>query len=244
MSSASKISPLTFLALLVLALPRAAHAQQSDVKDLPLIEARAKTPSRTIAVFLSGDGGWASIDKAISSALRKHGVSVVGINSLKYFWRTRTPEGGAADLARVMRHYRAAWNADTVIVIGFSRGASVMPFLVNRLPDDERSHVGLMALVGAEHTAGFKYHLLDIFGAGSSKGEPPALPEIQKLAGVRVICFYGEKEDDTLCPELKEPHVVVRLGGGHHFDGNYGAIGERIYQQMVEIARRPPPVNP
>ena len=66
-------------------------AQEADVKDLPLIEVVAKEPSHTMAVFLSGDGGWAAIDKAIAGALQKHGVSIVGINSLKYFWRTRTP---------------------------------------------------------------------------------------------------------------------------------------------------------
>ncbi len=216
-----------------------ALAQQTDVKDLPLIEVVAKDPSHTIAVFLSGDGGWAAIDKAIAGALQKHGVSVVGINSLKYFWRTRTPEGGATDLARITKFYRAKWNADTVIVIGFSRGAGVMPFMLNRLPDDEHGFVKLMALVGAEHTAGFKFHPLDLLGLGSNKGEPPVMPEIEKISGLPIICFYGEKEDDTLCPELKEPHIAVKLPGGHHMDGNYGAIGDRIFAVIDSIGRKP-----
>ena len=211
--------------------------QQTDVKDLPLIEVVAPKPSHTIAVFLSGDGGWAAIDKAIAGALQKNGVSVVGINSLKYFWRTRTPDGAAADLARVIRYYRAAWYADTVIVIGFSRGASVMPFMLNRLPEAERQGVKLMALVGAERTAGFKFHALDLINLGSTKGEPPVMPEIEKLTGVPVICFYGEKEDDTLCPDLKPPHIAVKLPGGHHMDGNYAAIGDRIYEQLAQLKK-------
>jgi type IV secretory pathway VirJ component len=215
----------------------AQKAPKSDVADLPLIEVVAKQPSHTIAVFLSGDGGWAAIDKSIAGSLQKHGVSVVGINSLKYFWRTRTPDGTAADLARVIKHYRAAWNSDTVIAIGFSRGAGVMPFALNRLTDDQRSAVKLLVLVGAEHTAGFKFHPLDLFGMGSNKGEPPVMPEVDKLSGVPVICFYGEKESDTLCPELKDPHTAVKLTGGHHMDGNYAVIGDRIFQQL---ARRTP----
>jgi type IV secretory pathway VirJ component len=218
---------------------RSASAQQSDVKDLPLIEVVAKQPSRTIAVFLSGDGGWAAIDKAIARALQKHGVNVVGINSLKYFWRTRTPEGGAADLARITKFYRAKWKADTVIVIGFSRGAGVMPFMLNRLPADEHRFVKLMALVGAEHTAGFKFHPLDLFGLGSNKGEPPVMPEIEKISTLPIICFYGEKEDDTLCPELKPPNIAVKSAGGHHMDGNYGAIGDRIFAVADSIGRTP-----
>ena len=209
-----------------------AQKEKSDVADLPLIEIVAPHASRTIAVFLSGDGGWAAIDKAIAGALKKRGVSVVGINSLKYFWRTRTPDGVAADVSRVIAHYRKAWRADTVIAIGFSRGAGVLPFVVNRLAADSRGSVALVALVGAERTAGFKFHPLDLLGMGSNKGEPPVLPEIEKLNGVPIICFYGEKEDDTLCPELKEPHVSVKLPGGHHMDGNYAAIGDRILDQL------------
>jgi type IV secretory pathway VirJ component len=215
------------------------RAQQPDLKDLPLIEVVAKEPSHTIAVFLSGDGGWAAIDKAIAGALQKHGVSVVGINSLKYFWRTRTPDGGAADLARITKHYREQWKADTVIVIGFSRGAGVMPFMLNRLPDDERAYVKLMALVGAEHTAGFKFHPLDLIGLGSTKGDPPVMPEIEKISTVPIICFYGEKEDDTLCPELKEPNIAVKAPGGHHMDGNYAGIGDRIFLVADSLGRKP-----
>ena len=64
---------------------------------------------------------------------------------------------------------------------------------------------------------------------------PPAGPEMEKLTGVHAICFYGEKEEDTLCPELKPPHLAIKLGGGHHFDGNYAAIGERIWDEISSI---------
>ena len=135
----------------------------------------------------------------------------------------------------MIKHYRAAWYADTVIAIGFSRGAGVMPFALNRLADDQRSAVKLLALVGAEHTAGFKFHPMDLFGMGSTKGEPPVMPEVEHLRGVPVICFYGEKESDTLCPELKSPNVAVKLPGGHHMDGNYAAIGDRIVEQLAGL---------
>jgi type IV secretory pathway VirJ component len=221
--------------LLAAAAPAALRAQAAadDVRDLPIIESVAARPTGTFAVFLSGDGGWAAIDKAVAAALRSHGISVAGINSMKYFWRTRTPDGASADLARVIRHFRTAWHADSVIVIGYSRGAGVAPFMVNRLPDELRSRVRLVALIGAEHTAGFKFHLTDLFTSGPGKGEPPVLPEIERLgAATPVICFYGEDETDTVCPHLAPPHEVVKLGGGHHFDGNYSAIGDRIHQAL------------
>jgi type IV secretory pathway VirJ component len=237
----ARVVPGLVLALVAVA-AGAAHAQAStdDVRDLPIIETVATRPGGTFAVFLSGDGGWAAIDKAVAAALRNHGVSVAGINSMKYFWRTRTPEGASADLARVIRHFNAAWHADSVIVIGYSRGAGVAPFMVNRLPEELRARVRLMALLGAEHTAGFKFHLTDLFSLGSTKGEPPVLPEIERFGtATPLICFYGADETDTICPQLTAPHEVVKLGGGHHFDGNYGAIGDRIYQALTA---RPPSV--
>jgi type IV secretory pathway VirJ component len=42
-------------------------------------------------VLISGDGGWASIDKGIAKALVARGVPVAGLDSLRYFWSERTP---------------------------------------------------------------------------------------------------------------------------------------------------------
>src|SRR5262249_7141840 len=44
-------------------------ARATDVGDLPLVELRATgAPTGTLAVMLSGDGGWASIDRDIGGA--------------------------------------------------------------------------------------------------------------------------------------------------------------------------------
>jgi type IV secretory pathway VirJ component len=54
--------------------------------NLPLIELAAHGPgSDRMAVFWSGDGGWADLDQAICAGLSHRGVPVVGVNSLKYF---------------------------------------------------------------------------------------------------------------------------------------------------------------
>ena len=216
--------------------PVVARQQPAGVKDLPLIEAVAATPTSTFAVFVSGDGGWAAMDRDIAGALQRHGVSVIGINAMKYFWRTRTPDGAATDLARVIRHYLDAWKAERLLVVGYSRGAGVVPFMVNRLPEDLRRRVRMVVLLGAEHSAGFTFHVTDLFGSGSRKSEPPVMPEIERLGATPLACFYGADEDDTLCPELLPPRIVIKLPGGHHFDRNYAGIGERIHQEFQGLA--------
>jgi type IV secretory pathway VirJ component len=92
------------------------------VADLPLVELPAQgTPLGVLAVILSGDGGWANIDRDIGTQLAARGVGVVGFNSLRYFWTRRTPEGAAEDLARILRHYVAAWHPRRVLLLGYSR---------------------------------------------------------------------------------------------------------------------------
>ena len=64
-----------------------------SVADLPLVEVPAKGQGgKTLAVIISGDGGWAGIDKDVAGALAAKGIPVVGWNSLQYFWTARKPD--------------------------------------------------------------------------------------------------------------------------------------------------------
>jgi len=56
------------------------------------------TGRREFAIILSGDGGWVSIDRDLSTAFAQRGIPVVGWDSLKYFWTARTPMKAAAIL--------------------------------------------------------------------------------------------------------------------------------------------------
>jgi type IV secretory pathway VirJ component len=220
--------------------PEAIHPSQAEaVKDLPLVEVPATGPSGdTLAVILSGDGGWASIDRELGNTLASQGVSVVGLNSLKYFWTRRTPEEAAKDLERILRHYLAAWKKDKALLIGYSLGADVLPFMVNRLSLDILARVHLVALLGPGHAVDFEFHLLDWLEGSPEKTARPVLPEVEKLRGTKLFCFYGEEERDTLCKDLAPSlATVVRLKGGHHFDGNYEAIAETILREASAVLK-------
>ena len=79
-----------------------------DVSALPLHTVAAKTsPALALAVMLTGDGGWARLDRRIADDLAAHGVSVVGLDSRAYLMQERTPDEAAADIARVIRRYVA-----------------------------------------------------------------------------------------------------------------------------------------
>lgn len=200
-----------------------------DVGDLPLVELRAAHPSDMLAVVLSGDGGWRDLDKTIAEKLHADGVNVVGWDSLHYFWRARTPERAATDLARVLRVYTRRWHATHVALIGYSFGADVLPFMVNRLPSRERRMISLISLLGFEKAADFEIRLGGWFGLPPSSHALPEKPELATIPGRLVQCFYGAEETDTFCPALADTGVtLIRTQGGHHFGGHYDALEQRI----------------
>lgn len=205
-----------------------------EVKDLPLIEVPAAgNKSDLLAVILSGDGGWASLDRQIGKYLASRGVAVIGFNSLQYFWTKRTPDLAAKDLERVLRHYLAAWKKDKAILIGYSLGSDVLPFMADRLPPSLLQQVQSISLVGPGEMAEFEFHLTDWLGTETKNGARPVLPEVEKLKGKKLLCFFGEEESDSLCRKLNTSvAMVIPLGGGHHFGGNYQAIAERILKEV------------
>jgi len=87
-----------------------------------------------LAVFVSGDGGWRAIDRGIAEQLHARGFGIVGLVSSRFFARARTGDESACALQRIMEHYSIEWRTSRVIVIGYSLGAGLLPFMVNRLP--------------------------------------------------------------------------------------------------------------
>ena len=216
----------------------------ADIGDLPVTEVRAEGTANSdeMALMLTGDGGWAGLDQELAAQLAASGVPTVGLNSLKYFWTERSPAETAKDVARLMSHYLTAWNKQRVLLVGYSFGADVLPFVVNRLPPELRARVATVSLLGVDSNASFEIRIAGWVGADDSG--PPTKPEVAALGGVPVLCIYGEGESDSICPGLpKSPEhpkiTLAEVGKGHHFSGEYSTLAERI----LAFARTPQPAT-
>ena len=184
-------------------------------------------PSDVFAIIMSGDGGWAGLDQDIAAALSARGIPVVGLDSLRYYWTARTPEGVAADTDRMIRYYLPRFAKKRVLLIGYSQGADVLPFAVNRLPQATKAQVALTAILGMSEHALFEFHVSSWISDDNSG--PATLPEVDRISGMPVLCIYGEDEHDSLCPKLDpKKFIVVKVKGGHHFDGNYAGLADDI----------------
>lgn len=203
----------------------------AELKGLPVVEVHTISNADTLAVMISGDGGWAGIDKELAAALSKQGMPVVGLDSLRYFWKKRTPESTAADIDRLMRYYLSAWKKKSVLLIGYSQGADVMPFIVNRLPAATRDRLRMVAFLSLSQTAVFEFHLQNWLGA--PKDAISVAPELLRMKGVRGLCVYGANDTESICPlPAAKSLQAVKLSGGHHFDGNYPKLAALLLSHM------------
>lgn len=235
------MTALVLAALLAGAAPAAAGASAggAPIADLPLVEVPARGEGTLLALLVTGDGGWVAIDEQLAAELSRAGVAVVGLDALRYFWRRRSMDETVRDVARVLDHYRAAWGRSEVILVGYSRGADVVPFLAPRLPERLRGAVRLVAALGPSTFAELEVHVVDLFSsrrrADALATEPAARATV---ALAPFLCVQGADERDSLCPQVADLPRVTRvvLPGGHHFDRDY----PRLARLILDAVARPP----
>lgn len=221
-----------------------------DLAGLPVVEVPAAAGTaatgndsdsgQLFAIFVSGDGGWAGLDQQVAGALAQAGIPVVGVDSLRYFWSERTPQGFATDLDRIYRHYSRLWQRGRVVLIGFSQGADVLPAAYNQLPPPMREQVQTTALLSLGKTADYEFHVSNWISSGDD-GLPIA-PEVAKMPAAQTLCIYGENDTDTLCPDLPNGAAqLIKLPGDHHFKGDYAELAKQILLRIGGGSRDPGP---
>lgn len=204
--------------------------------SLPITVVPAGEPGTELALLITGDGGYVAADRRLAEELSKAGVAVVALNARAYLTRQRTPDQAAADAAELLQQWSGEWKRDRIMLIGYSRGADIMPFIANRLPEDLRAHVELMAILSPASRASFKFHWRDLLFDTARPTDLPVLPEVERLRGMQMLCVYGSKEKQPLCPTLESGLAqVVERDGGHRI----GAGEAPALAQLILKRRKP-----
>lgn len=202
--------------------PEVPGVENGRMRALPLrpVPAPADSAGRAFAVVLTGDGPSGGVGKLVARDLAAAGVPSVVWHSLRYYWTPKTPEQAARDLDAVVRHYAAEWGRERVVLVGYSMGADVLPFLVNRLPAETRARIGGVALLALAHDAVFEFRVEQWWGTSGAQRRATR-PEVERLGDLPVLCVWGRGDDRAACPQFgTAPVRVVELTGGHHFEGD------------------------
>lgn len=234
---------LPFLLALTAAVSPLPQDTVTNVRNLPIVELRAAHSSvNAVVIILSGDGGWADIDQKVGQRLQARGIDVVGMDMRDYLRSDHpTPASMGRDISRIVRRYTALWEKGDVAIVGYSRGSDLAPFAATNLAPDIRPRLTLIAMLTLLERASFTYHFSDLWRTTSGKADVPILPQIEALKGVPMLCIYGKGEKESLCrtapPGLM---TVLERNGAHHFDGNYNALGDIVYEAVVRTTARAP----
>ncbi len=202
-----------------------------DVKDLPITELpQGGESTDMLGILISGDGGWWGLDDTVSKVLAEHGAPVIGMSSHGYFAKPRTPDETAADMYRALRFYMKKWDKQRIVLLGYSLGAEIIPFVATRVPEDLKDKVAMVVMIGPSADTMFEFHLEDWVISPTNRAKFPVQPEIEKINGPKVLCVTSTEDGDCICEKLDPQKVIVlKREGNHHFNDDFKGLADAIW---------------
>jgi type IV secretory pathway VirJ component len=193
--------------------------------DLPITEipSALHAPNEPLLIAISGDGGWKGFIDNLGKDFAQHQIPVVGLDALRYFWSPKTPEQAAVDITRLLQFYLSKWNRSSFVLVGYSFGANVMPFIVNGLPQDLQGKLKMIVLLSPDTHADFEFHVSSWFNKTHSLNYP-LQPELARMKEAPTLVIYGQDEKVKPLGHLTENDIEQVLRPGDHHYG-YDHVG-------------------
>lgn len=200
---------------------------------LVLLPSSQTDDSKPLVFLISGDGGWTSFDHSIAESLAEKGMPVVGLDAQKYFWTVKTPGETALEIEKAVQHYLHQWNKKKFILVGYSFGANVVPFIAGKFPDELKDLLSGIYCLSPEVKADFEIHIIDMLGFGGNEESYKVADQIKKIEQFKVTCIFGEEEDKELPARFKEAGArIITIPGSHHYNNNPAAAAEAILKEV------------
>jgi len=188
-----------------------------------------------LAFLISGDGGWTSFDQNLGEALAEKGISVIGLDAQSYFWDEKNPDITTAEISKAVEHFMQQWNKKTYILVGYSFGASVIPFVTNRLSASLKESLKGEYSLSPDEKADFEIHISDMLSIDNSENNYDVLSEIKKIKSQKPVCIFGqEEEQETTNKFVKTGVKVLVVPGSHHYNNDFKGIAELIVKHTME----------
>jgi type IV secretory pathway VirJ component len=202
-------------------------------KDLPLILIPSSVNENLpLAFFISGDGGWTSFDQAVCEKLAEKGMPVIGLDAQKYFWNQRQPEATSEDMATAIEHYMQQWNKNSAIMIGYSFGACVVPFIAFNFPDSLKENLKGVYCCSPDETGDFEIHISDMLSL-QTKEKYDVVGELERIKSLNPVCIFGNEEDIEIRNHFSMTGIKIEtLPGNHHYNDDYNALSSIIVKDF------------
>ena len=186
-----------------------------------------------LAFFISGDGGWTSFDQSVCEKLAENGIPVVGLDAQKYFWNEKQPKEASDEITTAVEHYMQQWNRKSFVLVGYSFGACVAPFIANNFPVPLREILKGVYCFSPDETCDFEIHISDMLNF-KNQGKYDVLSELEKIRSLNPVCIFGNEEDIELRNHFSDTGARVELlPGNHHYDNDYTAVETVIRKDFL-----------
>jgi type IV secretory pathway VirJ component len=201
-------------------------------QNLTIKEWNASTHNKPFIFYISGDGGFNRFSNELCTSINKEGFDVTGLDSKSYFWSKKTPEQTAEDISDFLSKKIAGRPNQQIVMIGYSFGADVLPFVLNRLPRNIADKVKVSFLMASSGSTDFVIHIADLFGSGKRRGMD-VLTEVNKVSNHKIVILNSSDDQGLDAKKITtKNHITEVLPGGHHFDGDIDEIVKTILKYI------------
>lgn len=173
----------------------------SPLRKLPLILVEpSEIKTDYFVVLYSGDGGWAGFTQGLAAEYKNHGIPVVGLNTLFYFWKPQSPKSAAADLSEIADYFSNQWKLKKFRLVGFSFGAEVLPAIFNQLSRQQKKSVSELVMIAPGKNVKFEFTIKDWL-QNADTGRPIS-DDLREVKNLKLRCIYGEEDRPGVCEKL------------------------------------------
>jgi len=199
--------------------------------SLPLSLYASTDTTKPLIFYISGDGGFNKFSTSFMQSLNKEGYAVIGLDAKDYFWNKKKPQEAATAIEEVLNGSNKEWKKKNIVLIGYSFGADVSPFMLTHFSAALSNRINHLILLSPSAKTDFEIHVLQMLGWGKDAGESvPA--EINKiLKPVTIIVGDDENEFPFDQVTIKNKRII-KMPGGHHYDGDVDALCKQVIQQI------------
>jgi len=212
-------------------------------------------------VFATGDGGWHGPSVALLAHLAEQGYLLAGLSSPEVLNRSQrptrrfSPTQATANLASLfarIRHDLSVDSSASMIVVGFSRGASIVAYTAM----NPRLRVGLAGAVAIALTredeyvraaTGRRRHV-----QVNDQGQLQIYPSLTAVTGTRLAVIQSTNDHyvpasesrELLGPDTPERRLYAVEARGHAFGGGRDALMHDLDDALRWIDTKPQPDAP
>jgi type IV secretory pathway VirJ component len=199
----------------------------AQVSNLPLKEWNS-VADKPLIFYISGDGGYTSFSDSLCGTINKAGYKVIALNSKSYFLDKKTPQQTTQDIVNCLNSQFGKRKNQQFVLVGYSFGADIAPFVANALPDSIRKKMVSVVLLSPSTSTDFEIHVWDMLG-GKKKRSMDVVAEVNKMGLQKTAILSGTDENDFPDNNIKLKNFTSeKLLGGHRYEGNTKEVAKTI----------------